>query len=203
MNSIKIGLWISFFLCICGSVIAQDSMKTNKVKPFELGLTIGSPELISIQGKCFLPYLNNHVAVGVKGGWFKINSLTSVLWGINIDYYIKNSSKGLYVGAEFLRNSLNSNNPDNPGISEGLVYTTTIDYTYYYKYYGIYTGYSFVWKKFYINPELGIDYSYKDNYVLETVIINNKLMSVTEPLNPQLKKYGIDPLFRLSFGYRF
>ena len=190
-------------ICVFCSTNAQDSTKSDRVKRFKLGISIGSPELISLHGEGLLPGLNNHLAVGARAGWFKLNTITSLLWGVNVNYYINNKGKGIYVGAEFERNSLYSNNPEMTGFSQSMIYSNTTNYKYYYRYYCFYGGYACVWNKLFFTPELGVGFSHEDNYVEEKVTINNKSMSITEPLNPQLKKNGMGLVLRLSFGYRF
>jgi len=203
MGKLKSIIVVLFIISFCIPSTAQDSSNTQKRKPFEIGLSIGSPELISLHGVCFLPGLNNHVTIGARAGWFKLNEITSILWGVNIDYYIKHTGKGLYFGAEFERNSIKIRNPTNQTIIDEFTYSTTFDYKYFYRYYCFYAGYACIWDKFYVTPELGIAYSHTDNYIIETVLIKNITETVTEPLYPQLKANTVGLLLRLSVGYRF
>jgi hypothetical protein len=203
MGKLKSIIVVLFIISFCLPSTAQDSSNTQKRKPFEIGLSLGSPELISLHGVYFLPGLNNHVTIGARAGWYKINEIKSILWGVNIDYYIKHSGKGLYFGAEFERNSIKLSNPTNNTVIDDFTFATTFDYTYYYRYYSFYAGYACIWDKFYVTPELGICCSHTDNYVIETVLIKNITKTVTEPLNPQLKANEVGLLLRLSVGYRF
>jgi len=194
-----LGLYLLTFIT-CGYAVAQDSLKSDKVKRFEIGLRIGSPDLLTLHGNIILPILNNRIVTGITGGWYSINKNDAYLWGINLDYYFKHAGKGLFVGTEFERNIFKFQNVDQSA-NYGLTYS--IDYKYYYRYYNFYMGYACIWDKLYFVPDIGITYWHMDNYMIETLNSKTNSISLTEPVKNGIKTNVLGLLIRLSFGYRF
>ena len=87
-------------------VSAQDSSITDgasKSKTISIGVKIGSPNILSLNGEFVLPILNNHIAPFIDYGSFSLDientqaDLKYLEYGLNI--YFGNKGKGLYVGA--------------------------------------------------------------------------------------------------------
>ena len=87
-------------------VSAQDSLITDgasKSKTISIGVKIGAPNILSLNGEFVLPILNNHIAPFIDYGSFSLDientqaDLKYLEYGLNI--YFGNKGKGLYVGA--------------------------------------------------------------------------------------------------------
>ena len=87
-------------------VSAQDSSITDgatKSKTISIGVKIGAPNILSLNGEFVLPILNNHIAPFIDYGSFSLDientqaDLKYLEYGLNI--YFGNKGKGLYVGA--------------------------------------------------------------------------------------------------------
>jgi len=87
-------------------VSAQDSSITDgasKSKTISIGVKVGAPNILSLNGEFFLPILNNHIAPFIDYGSFSLDientqaDLKYLEYGLNI--YFGNKGKGLYVGA--------------------------------------------------------------------------------------------------------
>ena len=87
-------------------VSAQDSSITDgasKSKTISIGVKVGAPNIISLNGEFVLPILNNHIAPFIDYGSFSLDientqaDLKYLEYGLNI--YFGNKGKGLYVGA--------------------------------------------------------------------------------------------------------
>tara|TARA_B110000037_G_scaffold197785_1_gene236171 strand:- start:1101 stop:1721 length:621 start_codon:yes stop_codon:yes gene_type:complete len=87
-------------------VSAQDSSITDgasKSKTISIGVKVGAPNILSLNGEFVLPILNNHIAPFVDYGSFSLDientqaDLKYLEYGLNI--YFGNKGKGLYVGA--------------------------------------------------------------------------------------------------------
>ena len=87
-------------------VSAQDSSITDgatKSKTISIGVKIGVPNILSLNGEFVLPILNNHIAPFIDYGSFSLDientqaDLKYLEYGLNI--YFGNKGKGLYVGA--------------------------------------------------------------------------------------------------------
>ena len=87
-------------------VSAQDSSITDgatKSKTISIGVKIGAPNILSLNGEFVLPIFNNHIAPFIDYGSFSLDientqaDLKYLEYGLNI--YFGNKGKGLYVGA--------------------------------------------------------------------------------------------------------
>ena len=87
-------------------VSAQDSSITDgasKSKTISIGVKVGAPNILSLNGEFVLPILNNHIAPFIDYGSFSLDientqaDLKYLDYGLNI--YFGNKGKGLYVGA--------------------------------------------------------------------------------------------------------
>jgi|TARA_B110000858_G_C17620602_1_gene388806 hypothetical protein len=87
-------------------VSAQDSSITDgasKSKTISIGVKVGAPNILSLNGEFVLPILNNHIAPFIDYGSFSLDientqaDLKYLEYGLNI--YFGNKGKGLYVGA--------------------------------------------------------------------------------------------------------
>ena len=87
-------------------VSAQDSSITDgasKSKTISIGVKVGAPNILSLNGEFVLPILNNHIAPFIDYGSFSLDientqaDLKFLEYGLNI--YFGNKGKGLYVGA--------------------------------------------------------------------------------------------------------
>ena len=87
-------------------VSAQDSSitdGTSKSKTIFIGVKVGAPNILSLNGEFVLPILNNHIAPFIDYGSFSLDventqaDLKYLEYGLNI--YFGNKGKGLYVGA--------------------------------------------------------------------------------------------------------
>ena len=87
-------------------VSAQDSSITDgalKSKIISIGVKVGAPNILSLNGEFVLPILNNHIAPFIDYGSFSLDientqaDLKYLEYGLNI--YFGNKGKGLYVGA--------------------------------------------------------------------------------------------------------
>tara|TARA_R110002072_G_scaffold130635_1_gene269576 strand:- start:102 stop:722 length:621 start_codon:yes stop_codon:yes gene_type:complete len=87
-------------------VSAQDISITDSIsksKTISIGVKIGAPNILSLNGEFVLPILNNHIAPFIDYGSFSLDientqaDLKYLEYGLNI--YFGNKGKGLYVGA--------------------------------------------------------------------------------------------------------
>jgi len=87
-------------------VSAQDSSITDgasKSKTISIGVKVGAPNILSLNGEFVLPIFNNHIAPFIDYGSFSLDientqaDLKYLEYGLNI--YFGNKGKGLYVGA--------------------------------------------------------------------------------------------------------
>jgi len=87
-------------------VSAQDSSITDgasKSKTISIGVKVGAPNILSLNGEFVLPILNNHIAPFIDYGSFSLDientqaDLKYLEYGLNI--YFGDKGKGLYVGA--------------------------------------------------------------------------------------------------------
>ena len=87
-------------------VSAQDSSITDgasKSKTISIGVKVGAPNILSLNGEFVLPILNNHIDPFIDYGSFSLDientqaDLKYLEYGLNI--YFGNKGKGLYVGA--------------------------------------------------------------------------------------------------------
>ena len=87
-------------------VSAQDSSITDgasKSKTISIGVKVGAPNILSLNGEFVLPILNSHIAPFIDYGSFSLDientqaDLKYLEYGLNI--YFGNKGKGLYVGA--------------------------------------------------------------------------------------------------------
>jgi hypothetical protein len=75
----------------------------SKSKTISVGVKVGAPNILSLNGELVLPILNNHIAPFVDYGSFSLDientqaELKYLEYGLNI--YFGNNGKGLYVGA--------------------------------------------------------------------------------------------------------
>lgn len=75
----------------------------SKSKTISVGVKVGAPNILSLNGELVLPILNNHIAPFVDYGSFSLDientqaDLKYLEYGLNI--YFGNNGKGLYVGA--------------------------------------------------------------------------------------------------------
>ena len=100
-------------------VSAQDSSITDgasKSKTISIGVKVGAPNILSLNGEFVLPILNNHIAPFIDYGSFGLDiedtetTLKYTEYGLNV--YLGNKGKGLYVGAGngTLKNEFTFNN---------------------------------------------------------------------------------------------
>ena len=87
-------------------VSAQDISITDSIsksKTISIGVKVGAPNILSLNGEFVLPILNNHIAPFIDYGSFSLDientqaDLKYLEYGLNI--YFGNKGKGLYVGA--------------------------------------------------------------------------------------------------------
>ena len=75
----------------------------SKSKTISVGVKVGAPNILSLNGELVLPLFNNHIAPFVDYGSFSLDientqaDLKYLEYGLNI--YFGNNGKGLYVGA--------------------------------------------------------------------------------------------------------
>jgi len=174
---------------------AQDSTKTKRLKRFGVGISIGSPDLLSIQGNAILPGMNNKLAIGMRTGMFQISRMNFQEWAVNISYYLKQSGNGCFITTEFERSIVTSSN--DLDIAEDVTYN--VDFHYYYRYYSFYAGYRSVMKRFFVTPEIGVSYLAQENYIMA----NTSIISASVPITENFKTNKVLPLIRLSFGIMF
>ena len=94
-------------ITIIGLSVSAQGNNSNytkeKSKTISIGVKVGAPNILSLNGEFVLPILNNHIAPFIDYGSFSLDientqaDLKYLEYGLNI--YFGNKGKGLYVGA--------------------------------------------------------------------------------------------------------